>query len=108
MDTLRAKPVHPTELYSAFNAFFIAAVCLAFLSLNPPAGRVFALMLILKGTSRYIMEMIRVEPPVWGPLSFSMVVSLGLIAAGILMWLTVPRLTNRGRTPGFSVVPKPA
>jgi phosphatidylglycerol:prolipoprotein diacylglycerol transferase len=108
MGTLRAKPVHPTELYSAFNAFFIVAVCLAYLTLNPAPGRVFALMLILKGTSRFIMEMIRVEPPVWGPLSFSMVISIGLLAAGILMWVSVPRLLNRGRLEGFPVMPKPA
>jgi phosphatidylglycerol:prolipoprotein diacylglycerol transferase len=107
-NTLRAKPVHPTEIYSAFNAFLIAGICLAFLTTKPAPGRVFALMLILKGTSRFTLEMIRVEPPVWGPLSFSMVISIGLFAAGIMMWLSVPRLTNRGRLEGFPVMPKPA
>jgi phosphatidylglycerol---prolipoprotein diacylglyceryl transferase len=84
---VRAKPVHPTEIYSAFNAFFIAGVVLVYFSLTPAPGRVFALMMILKGLSRYVMEMIRVEPAVWGPLSFSMVVSLGLVVGGIVMWL---------------------
>jgi phosphatidylglycerol:prolipoprotein diacylglycerol transferase len=86
-NSLHARPVHPTEIYSAFNAFFIAAVLLAYFSIVPAPGRVFALMLILKGVSRFTLEMIRVEPPVIGNLSFSMVVSLGLVAAGIVMWL---------------------
>jgi phosphatidylglycerol:prolipoprotein diacylglycerol transferase len=108
-NTLRARPVHPTEIYSAFNAFFIAAVCLAYLSLQPSPGRVFALMLILKGISRFTLEMIRVEPPVIGNLSFSMVVSLGLVTAGVLMWLLCGRLDRRpGRDDarrGFVPVP---
>jgi hypothetical protein len=62
-------------------------------------------MMILKGISRYTMEMIRVEPPVWGSLSFSMVVSIGLVAGGILMWLAC----GWGKSPAiesrFSVAP---
>ena len=91
MDTLRAKPVHPTEIYSAFNSFFVAAVLLAFFTLNPAPGRVFALMLILEGTSRYTLEILRVEPAVLGHLSFSMVIGVGLVIAGILMWLACGR-----------------
>ncbi len=91
--TLRAKPVHPTELYSAFNSFLVAAVLLAFFSLTPASGRVFALMLLLEGASRYIMEMIRVEPPVFGTKtqSFSMILSAGLVIAGVLMWFACGR-----------------
>src|SRR5207237_407929 len=33
-DSLRSRPVHPTELYSSFNAFFIAAILLVFFSLT--------------------------------------------------------------------------
>jgi phosphatidylglycerol:prolipoprotein diacylglycerol transferase len=94
-DSVQAKPVNPTELYSAFNAFLIAAILLAFFSLNPNAGRVFALMLILKGASRYTLEMIRVEPPVLGNLSFSMVLSIILILAGILMWFACGKRVDR-------------
>jgi prolipoprotein diacylglyceryltransferase len=43
-------------------------------------------MLLLEGASRYIMEMIRVEPAVLGKQSFSMVLSAALFAAGIIMW----------------------
>jgi len=86
-DSVRAKPVQPTELYSAFNAFLIAAALLAFFSISPAPGRVFALMLLMDGASRFIMEMLRVEPPVWfkGSLdwSFSMGISAMLVIAGV-------------------------
>jgi phosphatidylglycerol:prolipoprotein diacylglycerol transferase len=94
-NTLHAKPVHPTEIYSAFNSFFVAAVLLAFFSLSPAPGRVFALMLILEGASRYALEILRVEPAVLGHLSFSMVIGVGLVIAGILMWFACGHLDNR-------------
>jgi phosphatidylglycerol---prolipoprotein diacylglyceryl transferase len=87
-DQQRAKPVHPTELYSAFNSFLVAGVLVAFFSLAPAPGRVFALMLLLEGASRYIMEMIRVEPPVFGTKtqSFSMILSAGFVVIAAIMW----------------------
>lgn len=95
----RARPVHPTELYSVFNAGLIAAVCVAFLTLSPAPGRVFALMLILKGISRFVMEMIRVEPAVWFETSlkwsFSMGVSAMLVGAGVMMFLLCGYLAGR-------------
>jgi phosphatidylglycerol:prolipoprotein diacylglycerol transferase len=88
----KSHPVHPAQLYSSFNAFLIAAVCLAYQSLPHVAGRAFALMLILKGITRFLLEMLRTEPRVLGPLSFSMVVSIGLVAAGLLLWIILARL----------------
>ena len=57
-------------------------------------GRVFALMCILKGITRFLLEMLRVEPPVlhvhgWG-LSLSMVISIGLIIGGVVLWYVFP------------------
>jgi phosphatidylglycerol:prolipoprotein diacylglycerol transferase len=88
-----SRPVLPTQLFSAFNAFLIAAVCLAFLTVPHGAGRVFALMLILKGISRFILEMIRVEPRQVGPLTLSQALSIVLVALGIAMWLRFGRST---------------
>jgi phosphatidylglycerol:prolipoprotein diacylglycerol transferase len=91
----RAKPVHPTELYSAFNSFLVAGILLAYFSMGPAAGRVFGLMLILEGASRYVMEMIRVEPAVVWKMSFSMVLSAIFVVLGIVMWWGCGRLGKR-------------
>jgi phosphatidylglycerol:prolipoprotein diacylglycerol transferase len=94
-DAQHAHPVHPAQLYSAFNALLICAVLVAYYTLPHAPGRVFALMLILKGITRYLLEMLRSEPPVahvfgYG-LSFSMVVSIVLLAIGLLLWFVVFR-----------------
>jgi phosphatidylglycerol:prolipoprotein diacylglycerol transferase len=85
-------PVHPSQLYSAVNAFLIAAVLVAYFTMQPAPGRVFALMMILKGLTRFLLEMIRAEPAVIGNLSFSMVVSIPLFLGGVVMWLAVGKL----------------
>jgi prolipoprotein diacylglyceryltransferase len=105
---VRARPVQPTELYSALNSFLVAAVLLAFFTLAPKTGRVFALMLILDGGSRYLMEMIRVEPAVLGKLSFSMVLGAGLVLAGILMWIGCGMIGQAGRDRAAAATASPA
>jgi phosphatidylglycerol---prolipoprotein diacylglyceryl transferase len=98
-----ALPVHPTELYSSFTGFLLAALLIAYLGLPHIDGRVFALMLMLEGVARYILEMIRVEPTIvtvpWRGqsygLSISMVLALVVFVAGIVMWKILGRKAHR-------------
>jgi phosphatidylglycerol:prolipoprotein diacylglycerol transferase len=83
-------PVHPAQLYSTFTALLIAAILVCYFSLRPPWGRVMALMLMLEGTTRFLLEILRAEPPVtyflghgW---SLSMLLGVLLAAAGAIMW----------------------
>ena len=62
-------------------------ILLTFLSLPHAPGRVFALMLMLEGPTRFMLEMLRVEPPVLGPMSLSMVLGIVLLAAGGILWV---------------------
>ncbi|MGA3067620.1 MAG: prolipoprotein diacylglyceryl transferase [Tepidisphaeraceae bacterium] len=94
----RALPVHPAEIYSAITAFLLAAVLISYFTLPHIDGRVFALMLILEGFGRFVLEIIRVEPPVWqlhiGPHSFgwstSMILGLLNCLGGIVLWWVLP------------------
>ena len=97
--SVRSQPVHPTQIYSSLNAFFVAAVCLAFLRLRPSEGRVFALMLLLYGPSRFALETLRVNPPVALGLSYSMWVSVFTTAAGAALWFAFSRRSRHGSTP---------
>ena len=88
-----ARPVHPAELYSTLTAWLIAAVCVAFFSLQPPPGRVFALMLVIEGTSRFLLETVRAEPVgtffghhIFGNLTFSEGLSIPIVLLGIALW----------------------
>jgi phosphatidylglycerol:prolipoprotein diacylglycerol transferase len=91
----RSLAVHPTQIYSTITALLIAAVCVAYFTLAPTAGRVFALMLVLEGAGRFTIENLRVEPPVltFGPYawSMSMTIGVGLIIAGTVLLLTLRR-----------------
>lgn len=90
----RAKvhPVHPAQLYSTFTALLLAALFVAYYSLPHVPGHVFALMCMLEGATRFLLEMLRVEPGV-GPtiggmsLSLSMWIGLGLVITGIILWI---------------------
>jgi len=88
-----ALPVHPAELYSTFTAWLIAAMLVAFFTLKPPPGRVFALMLVVEGVSRFLLETVRAEPVgtlfghhLFGNLTFSEGLSIPIVLMGIAMW----------------------
>jgi phosphatidylglycerol:prolipoprotein diacylglycerol transferase len=90
--TQRSLGLHPAQLYSSFNAFLIAAICLAYFTVPHVPGRVFAVMLLLKGITRFLLEMVRAEPPVLGPMSISMVISIGIVALGVVLWIVFGRM----------------
>jgi phosphatidylglycerol:prolipoprotein diacylglycerol transferase len=105
--TASSLPVHPTQLYSAFTAFLLCGLLIAYLGLPHVNGRIFALMLILEGMARYMLEMIRVEPSVFTlrvhgqsyGLSISMFFGVIVVIAGIVMW----KLTGRKLRPGVQL-----
>jgi len=83
----RALPVHPAQLYSSFTAFLLALLLLAWYTLPHAPGRVFALMCLLEGTARYLLEMLRAEPNIWGThMSLGMVTGAFVATAGLVLW----------------------
>jgi phosphatidylglycerol:prolipoprotein diacylglycerol transferase len=99
-----ARAVHPSQLYSTLTAFLLACLLVAYFTTQPVPGRVFALMLILEAPSRFLLEMLRAEPTVLGPMSFSMVMSIPLFVIGVVMWFVVGKMDPR-RPRGFDVLP---
>jgi phosphatidylglycerol:prolipoprotein diacylglycerol transferase len=100
--TEKSNWVQPAQLYSSATAFLIAAFLLAYFTLPHIPGHVFAAMMIIEGVSRYLLEMLRVEPAVMGrgtdylkslpPQSYSMVVSFLLVWGGIALWIAFSRV----------------
>jgi prolipoprotein diacylglyceryltransferase len=95
----RSRSVHPAQLYSTITAWLLAAVLLAYFTLPHAPGRAFALMMILEGASRYLLEWLRTEPPVVGQFSLSMIIGLGLVGGGIILWVVFGRF-QRGDAVG--------
>jgi prolipoprotein diacylglyceryltransferase len=53
-------------------------------------------MLMLEGSTRFLLELLRTEPAVAGQsFSLSMVIGLGLVALGIALWLIFGRFGHR-------------
>jgi prolipoprotein diacylglyceryltransferase len=95
-------------LYSSFTAFMLAVLLVAYYSLPHMDGRVFALMMMLEGPARFMLEMLRVEPAVATVhvgssligLSLSMILGAGIFVAGVVMWVMVGFLPGK-KAEGF-------
>jgi phosphatidylglycerol:prolipoprotein diacylglycerol transferase len=95
----RSREVHPAQLYSTITAWLLAGLLLAYFTLPHAPGRVFALMLMLEGAARFVLEALRTEPAVLGPMSLSMVIGLGLVAGGAVMWVLMGRFGSAEPSP---------
>ncbi len=94
---VRSLAVHPTQLYSAVNAFLLCFFLLAVEPFSRREGMIFALMLTIYPIARFLLEIIRTdESAVFGTgLSISQNVSLLLLAAIAVLWYFVLRQTRR-------------
>jgi phosphatidylglycerol---prolipoprotein diacylglyceryl transferase len=97
--TLRSEPVHPSQLYSTATALLVGGILIAYYAHAPTPGRVFALMMMLEGVGRFTLETLRIEPAVAHfrgvAFSFSMVLGVVLVVAGIVLWFAFPMLHRR-------------
>jgi phosphatidylglycerol:prolipoprotein diacylglycerol transferase len=100
--TQHSQSVHPAQLYSTITSLLMTALLLSYFFLPHTGGRVFALMLMLEGPSRFLLEMLRVEPPVLGPMSLSMVIGLILLVIGIVLWFALGSVKEK--SPAFPVL----
>lgn len=103
-----ALPLHPAELYSTLTAWLIAAFLLAYFAMPHAPGRVFALMLIVEGVSRFLLETVRAEPVVLGRMSFSMLVSIPLVAMGMVLWVLFGLMARQDSRPALAHAPAAA
>ena len=99
----KARPVHPAQLYSTITAWLLAALLVAYFTLPHLPGRVFALMLMLEGGTRYLLELLRTEPAVAGTMSLSMVIGICLVIAGVVMWFACGRFPRDWPAPAEPV-----
>lgn len=99
----RSLPLHPAQLYSAAMALLIAGICVAHFTTPHAAGRGMALMMMLEGSARFVLESIRAEPARvrftlagteygW---SHSMIVGLFIVGIGMALWLVLGHLARR-------------
>ncbi len=95
-------PVHPTQIYSAINAFFIALLLNALYYRRRFDGQVICLLFIIQPVTRFLIETIRddVPPNIFGLFTRSQFLALlmGVGATACLLYLrTQPVRSPRAR-----------
>jgi phosphatidylglycerol:prolipoprotein diacylglycerol transferase len=88
-----SRPVHPTQLYSAIDAFVLCLFLLAYYPFRQHDGEVTAWTLTLHGVTRFLLEIIRTdEGPVFGTgLSISQNISVLVLVIAFGLWIYVVR-----------------
>ena len=85
----------PTQLMSSAGDFLIALFLIWFSTRNPKKGRVGALYLILYGCGRFVIEFFRGDPRgSVGALSTSQLISLVIVAAGVILFFLFPKMAQ--------------
>ena len=78
-------PVHPTQLYESAALAILAVVLLRMRRAGLPDRTVLATYLGAAGTIRFLIEFVRVNAQIAGPLTLAQLWSLGLIAASLVL-----------------------
>jgi phosphatidylglycerol:prolipoprotein diacylglycerol transferase len=80
-------PVHPSQLYSAFDAFLLCSFLLAYSPFRRRDGELLTLLMTIHPVSRFLLEMTRNDEGAvfWG-LTVSQLISLGLLLSAAALW----------------------
>lgn len=83
----RSLAVHPTQLYSFFDAMLLMAFLLAYEPYKRRDGELTALVLVLHPISRFLLESIRVdEAKNIFAMTISQNISIGIFIGGLVLW----------------------
>lgn len=83
----------PTQLISSAGDFLICGLLLFYAGRSPRPGRVAAAYMLLYGVGRFAVEFLRNDyRGSVGALSTSQLISVGVVAAGVLMYVAAPKL----------------
>jgi phosphatidylglycerol:prolipoprotein diacylglycerol transferase len=86
-------PVHPTQLYSTIDGLILLLLLTAFYPLRRRDGEVMALLMVTYPISRFCIEWLRNDEPVFlAGMTISQNLSLLLLACGIAFWAYLGRL----------------
>jgi prolipoprotein diacylglyceryltransferase len=89
----QTRPVHPTQIYSAINAFLLCGFLWVLYPFRRRDGEVFAAMLLLYPVARFLLESIRNdEPAQFGTgLTIAQLVSIGIFVCGAALMIYLQR-----------------
>lgn len=88
----RSKPVHPTQLYSSFDAFLLCGLLWTYYPFRRRDGEATALMLTVYPITRFLIESLRTDEPknILG-MTISQNISLLMLALAVSLWFYIWR-----------------
>jgi phosphatidylglycerol---prolipoprotein diacylglyceryl transferase len=90
-------PVHPTQLYEAAGLAVIAWLLIHWRRAGAADAIVFGRYLLMAGALRFVIEFIRVNAPVAGPLTLAQLFSSAIMLVGLAL-MSKGRAPTHGRT----------
>ena len=89
-------PVHPTQLYAAFDGIVLLALLTAFYPLRRRDGEVMGLLMLTYPISRFLIEHLRSDEGIFlAGMTVSQCISVGLFVVGLIYWYALGRLPAR-------------
>lgn len=86
----------PTQLISSAGDFLFCILLLLYAKREPKEGRVAAAYLLLYGVGRFVIEFLRDDyRGSVGVLSTSQLISIGIVAASIFLYVVLPRMKKK-------------
>lgn len=86
----------PTQIISSIGDFIFCGILLWYASKKPADGRVASMYMILYGIGRFAVEFLRNDyRGSMGPFSTSQLISIGIVAIGIVMFVMIPKLAAK-------------
>jgi phosphatidylglycerol:prolipoprotein diacylglycerol transferase len=92
-------PVHPTQLYETLALSVVVWLLLAWRRRGVADRVVFGRYLVLAGAVRFLIEFVRVNLPVLGPLTLAQVISACLVIGGAVLIVTSGSRVGAGARP---------
>jgi phosphatidylglycerol:prolipoprotein diacylglycerol transferase len=91
-DALQTLPLHPTQIYSAIDAFVILGLLSAFYPLRRRDGEVMGLLMITYPITRFLIEYLRNDEGVFfAGMTISQNISVLLMVGGLAYWAWLSR-----------------
>jgi phosphatidylglycerol:prolipoprotein diacylglycerol transferase len=90
-------PVHPTQIYEAFGLALLAWILIKWRRERVADGVVFGRYLLLAGALRFLIEFVRVNAPVAGPLTLAQLFSAATMVIGVWFIRRSPTTRQGGR-----------
>ena len=84
--TPRTVPFFPTQLYETVSMLLLTLLLLAFQPFRARDGEVMVVLMLGYAAHRFLNEAIRIEPTYALNLTLSQWISVGIFAAGMLLW----------------------